>query len=326
MRRQENITRRGFFGKAGGLVIGAGIMPRLGAAADDAGAKKWPLAVRDVHLKETGEKDSWAAMKSLGVEGAEVEVNRDFTCPNLYAPAKKYSIGTGEQIEALTADLQTHKLQIPAFCLHNRFDENPEEEIAWTLSVARAAQKLGVNVIRIDVVPRRLSGEDFFRFAVETCKRLVGESEKTGVRFGIENHGGTTNQVEFLERLFDAVGSQRLGLTLDVANFYWFGYPLDELYGIYRRLAKRAFHTHCKSIAYPKEMQNTKRSLGWEYGKYNCPIYEGDIDFKMVLDILRGAGYDGALCIENESLSKLPEPERANVLKREVRFLRELLS
>ena len=326
MRRQENITRRGFFGKAGGLVIGAGIMPRLGAAADDAGAKKWPLAVRDVHLKETGEKDCWAAMKSLAIQGAEVEVNRDFTCPNLFTPAKKYSIGTDEQIEALAADLRVHKLQIPAFCLHNRFDENPEQEIAWTVSVARAAQKLGLNVIRIDVVPRRLSGEEFFKFAVQTCKQLVQQSEKTGVKFGIENHGTTTNQVEFLERLFDAVGSDRLGLTLDVANFYWFGYPLDELYGIYARFAKRVFHTHCKSIRYPKEMQNTKRSMGWEYGKYNCPIYEGDIDFKMVLDILRGAGYGGSLCIENESLSKFPEPERANVLKREVRFLRELLS
>jgi sugar phosphate isomerase/epimerase len=265
-------------------------------------------------------------MKSLAIQGAEVEVNRDFTCPNLFTPAKKYSIGTHEQIEALAADLEAHKLQIPAFCLHNRFDENPDEEIAWTMSVARASQKLGVKVIRIDVVPRRLSGEEFFKFAVQTCKQLVEQSEKTGVKFGIENHGGTTNQVEFLERLFGAVGSDRLGLTLDVANFYWFGYPLDELYGIYRKFAKRVFHTHCKSIAYPKEMQNTKRSLGWEYGKYNCPIYEGDIDFKRVLDTLRGVGYEGALCVENESLSKFPEPERADVLTREVKFLRELLS
>lgn len=322
MTGQSSITRRGFLTKASGFVIGAGIVPRLRAAADDADRKKWPLAVRDVHLKETGEKDCWAAMKSLGVEGAEVEVNRDFSCPNLFTPTKKYSIATDEQIEALAADLRVHKLQIPAFCLHNRFDENPEEEIAWTVSVARAAQKLDVKAIRIDVVPRRLSGEEFFKFAVETCKRLVERSEKTSVKFGIENHGGTTNQVEFLERLLDAVGSDRMGLTLDVANFYWFGYPLDELYAIYRRFAKRAFHTHCKSIRYPKEMQNTKRSMGWEYGKYNCPIYEGDIDFKTVLDILRGVGYEGALCVENESLSKFPEPERADILRREVKFLR----
>lgn len=325
MARHENITRRCFLTKAGGFLVGAAMMPRLHAAAARTDSKTWPLAVRDVYLRQTGEKDCWAAMKSLGVEGAEVDVNRDFTCPNLFTAEKKHSIATDKQIESLAADLRTNKLQIPAFCLHNRFDENPEEEVAWTVAVARAAQKLGVRAIRIDVVPRRLSGEDFFKFAVETCKQLVGQSQKTGVRFGIENHGGTTNQVEFLERLFDAVGSDRLGLTLDTANFYWFGYPLDDLYTIYTKFAKRAFHTHCKSIAYPKEMQNTKRSMGWEYGKYNCPVFEGDIDFKRVLGILRAAGYDGCLCIENESLSKFPESERADILRREVKFLRGLV-
>ena len=325
MAMQESITRRDFLAKAGGAIIGAGLMPRLRAAGEDAEKGRWPLAVRDVHLRQTGEKDCWAAMKSLGVEGAEVEVNRDFSCPNLFTPDKKHSIATDDQIRALAADLQAHKLQIPAFCLMNRFDENPDEEIAWTAAVARAAQKLGVKVIRIDVVPRRLSGEDFFKFAVDTCKRLVEQIGGTGVKLGIENHGGTTNQLEFLERLFDAVGSDRLGLTLDTANFYWFGYPLDELYTIYTKLAKRAFHTHCKSIAYPKNVQNTKRSMGWEYGKYNCPIFEGDIDFKRVLGILREAGYAGALCIENESLSKFAESERADVLKREVKFLRGLI-
>lgn len=325
MATQESITRRAFFTTTGGLLIGAGIAPRLRAAAGDTDARTWPLAVRDVYVRQTGEKDCWAAMRSLAVEGAEVDVNRDFTCPNLFTPEKKHSIATDRQIEALAENLHAHKLQIPAFCLHNRFDENPQEDLAWTVAVARAAQKLGVNVIRIDVVPRRLSGEDFFKFAVETCKRLVGQSQETGVRFGIENHGGTTNQVEFLERLFDAVGSDRLGLTLDTANFYWFGYPLDELYTIYKKFAKRAFHTHCKSIAYPKDMQNAKRSMGWEYGKYNCPIFEGDIDFKRVLGILRGAGYHGSLCIENESLSKFPESERANILRREVKFLRGLV-
>ena len=105
----------------------------------------------------------------------------------------------------------------------------------------------------------------------------------TGVRFGIENHGNTTNDPEFLAALFDGVGSKRLGLTLDTGNFYWFGHPLSKLYGLYEQFAPRAFHTHCKSIRYPEDDRERQRPMGWKYGEYNGPIYDGDIDFGRVV-------------------------------------------
>jgi sugar phosphate isomerase/epimerase len=325
MDHMNKTTRREFLRQSSGFVIAAGVLSRLGCAFGAERKEPWLLAVRDVYLRLTGEKDCWAAMKSLSVGGVEVEVGRDFACSNLFAPAKEYSIGTDKAIEELGRELRSHDLKIPAFCLHNRFDERPEEEVSWTVAVARAADKIGTKAIRIDVVPRRLRGDEFFTFAVDTCKRLVEKTEGTGVRLGIENHGGTTNQVEFLDKLLEAVGSQRMGLTLDTANFYWFGYPLKELYGIYRKFAKRVVHTHCKSIRYPEEKRNEQRPMGWEYGKYNCPIYEGDIDFEKVVGILRAAGYDNDLCVEDESLGKFPEEKQAAVLKQEVEFLRGLL-
>ena len=307
------------------MLIGASLLRRASAAGQADRPRRLLLAVRDGHLSVTGEPDSWAAMKKLGVQAAEVLVGRDFSCPNLSAEGKKYSLSSDDAVAHLAKDLKSYDLRISAFCLENRFDEKPDEEVSWTVAVAQAAAKLGVKAIRIDVVPRRLQGDEFLRFSIETCKRIVEDSEKTGVKFGIENHGGTTNRVEFLEKLFEGVGSERLGLTLDVANFYWFGYPLKELYGIYRKFASRAFHTHCKSIRYPEDMRDKQRNIGWEYGKYNCPIYEGDIDFRVVLNILREAGYDNDLCVENESLGKFPEDKRAEVLKNEVVFLRGLL-
>ena len=321
---RKEMTRRVFLGKAGGLVLGAGLLACPGRAIGEEKRKPLLLAVRDVYLRGTGEKDCWAAMKHLGVGGAEVVVQRDFSCPNLFAPGKEYTIGSSEGIGALAEDLRLQKLKISAFCLNNRFDENPDAEVSWSTSVARAAQKLGVKAIRIDVVPRRLQGEEFLKFAIQTCRRLVEQSEGTDVGFGIENHGGTTNQVEFLEKLFDGVRSERMGLTLDTGNFYWFGYPLEKLYGIYRKFSRRVHHTHCKNIRYPEEMRNRQRAVGWEYGKYNCPIDEGDIDLGKVVGILREAGYGNDLCIEDESLGKFPESERTGVLKREVEFLRKL--
>ncbi len=321
----RGLTRRAFLRQSCGLVIGAGVLSSVGGPLPAEPNKRWPLAVRDVYLRLTGEKDCWAAMKSLGAQGAEVEVQRDFTCTNLRASGQSYSIGTEKATDTLAKDLRSHGLTIPAFCLHNRFDENPTEEVSWTVAVARAAETIGTKAIRIDVVPRRIQGDDFFKFAVDTCRQLVNKTEGMSVRFAIENHGGTTNRVEFLEKLFGAVKSERMGLTLDTGNFYWFGYPLEQLYGIYRKFAPRAFHTHCKTIRFPDDKRNQKRPMGWEYGKYNCPIYEGDIDFEKVVAILRAAGYNNDLCVENESLGKFPENERADVLRREIQFLKGLL-
>jgi len=116
----------------------------------------------------------------------------------------------------------------------------------------------------------------------------------------------------------------QLGLTLDVANFYWWGHPLQDLYGIYEKFAPRVVHTHCKNIHYPDDKKNVRREMGWEYAKYNCPIYDGDIDFKRLTGILRQANYSGDLCVEDESLSKFPETERAEVIKKEIAVLKKL--
>ncbi len=84
-------------------------------------------------------------------------------------------------------------------------------------------------------------------------------------------------------------------------------------------------HTHCKSIRYPDDKKNVRRDIGWEYGKYNCPIYEGDLDFKRIVKILRKANYRGDLCVEDESLGKYPENEQADILRKEIALLKGLV-
>ena len=64
--------------------------------------------------------------------------------------------------------------------------------------------------------------------------------------------------------------------------------------------------------------------MGWEYSRYACPIYEGDIDFRKFAAILRKANYRGDLCLENESLRKYPENQHAKILKKEIALLKNL--
>ena len=317
-------SRRSFLNVSAALAISAGLGP---AASRLLAAKKgkWPVGCRDIHLKVAGKPDSWSCMQALGAEVVEVDIDIDFACLNLFHPQRKYSVASDDGVRALKYDLQASGCRISAFMMANRFDERLEQELACARRLVQAAQQLGVEAIRIDVVPRKLKSDDFLPFAIQACRRMCALAEGTPVRFGVENHGPRGNDPAFLDKLFDGVGSDRLGLTLDCANFYWWGHRLKELYRLYEKYAPRVVHTHCKSIRYPDDKKNVRRDMGWEYGKYNCPIDQGDIDYKRVVGILRRAGYHNDLCVEDESLGKFPEAERAAVLSKEIALLKRLV-
>ena len=317
------LSRRSFI-QTTGLALSAGLLPAAGPLLA-ASKQKWPVGCRDAHLKVAGLPDSWACMKALGAEGIEVNVEPNLDCAYLFHPQRKYTLATPEGIQTLKDDLAASGCRITSFMMANRLDERLEQELESARGLVKAAQQMGVDIIRIDVVPRKLGGEAFLPFAIDACKRLCALAEGTPIRYGVENHGKITNDPEFLEKLFDGVGSDRLGLTLDCANFYWWGHPVKELYPIYRKFAARVVHTHCKSIRYPADKKNVRREMGWEYGKYNCPIYEGDLDFKRIVKTLRKAGYRGDLCVENESLGKYPANEQAEVLRKEIAWLKRLV-
>lgn len=316
-----SIHRRQFLETSAAALAGALLGTRVAAAS----GSRLAVGVRDVMLPRDAGKDSWAALRAIGGESIELNVREDLSLPSLFHPQRTYTAATDAGIKQLADDAGAAGCRIAAFCMSNRFDDRPEEEVEWCAKLARAAQKLGVPAIRIDVVPRKLPAAKFLDFAVEEMKKVMAATESTGVGFGIENHGRTTNDPEFLRPLFERVGAKRLGLTLDIGNFYWFGHPLSKIYELCRTFAPRVIHTHCKSIRFPEEKRETQRAIGWEYGKYNCPIDQGDIDYARVIGILRQAGYGNDLCIENESLGKFAAGRRAEVLAGEVRYLKQRL-
>ena len=317
------LPRRDFLHHSSCLLAGAAAAGMLGRDAFAAEKSiELTLACGDATLRHVKEVDCWAAMKAIGAEGVEATIAEDLSFPRLFHPTRKYSAATPEDLATLQADMQAAGCRITALSMHNQFDVRPEEEIEWTAKAAQAARALGVPAIRIDVVTRRADLPNFLQFSIETLKKVLAASESTGMVFGVENHGKTTNDPEFLEALFAGVGSDRLGLTLDTGNFYWFGHPLSKVYELYAKFAPRVFHTHCKSIRYPVDQRDAQRPMGWKYGEFNCPIDRGDVDFHRVVKILRDAGYANDLCIEDESLGKVPETERTATLAREIQYLR----
>ena len=320
------LTRRGFLYQSSCLLAGTAAGTILGRTAIAAqGKAQLTLACGDATLGHVKEADCWAALKAIGAQGVEATISEDLSFPRLVHPTRKYSAATPEGLATLKADLLAAGCKITALMMHTRYGVQTERQIEWTVKAAQIAQSLGVSAVRIDVVSHKPDQSQFLQFAIDTLKKIVAASESTGVVFGVENHGRTTNNPEFLDGLFAGVGSKRLGLTLDTGNFYWFGHPLAKVYELYARFAPRVYHTHCKSIKYPADQRDTQRPMGWKYGEYNCPIYQGDVDFRRVVKILRDAGYTNDMCIEDESLGKKPAAECKEILAKEIAHLKACL-
>ncbi len=326
MHTHERTSRREFLRDAMAVAV-VGATSARSRAEPQATAKKskWPIACRDSILRHAGEPNMWSAMRAMGVNGAEVTVRPDGSLPHVGPKGTVHSIAGPDGVKRLGEEVHRHKRHIAAFCTLNRYDEHREQEVALTIKAARAAAKIGVPVVRIDLVPSKIKDTDeFVRFSIEVGKELVSATRDLPVRFGVENHGGTTNRPEFLRKVFNDIGTKRFGLTLDVGNFYWFGHPLSKCYDIYAEFAPWACHFHAKSIHYPEADRERQRTPGWKYRECRCPIYEGDIDYQRVAAILHRSNYRGALCIDDESIGTFPKPQRREVLKKDADFLRRI--
>jgi sugar phosphate isomerase/epimerase len=281
------------------------------------------IGVRDACVPLAAGQHLFDALDDLGVKSVELLIDAVLSVPSL-----RLSLGDADVVRGLKQQLALRGIQVCALLLGTDFSgPAAEAHVQWVIRAARIAGELGTPVIRIDAhTPDRSLASQTVRDNVIRCARtILTETADTGVDLGLENHAFLSNDPVFLDAVFDAVADPRLGLTLDTGNFYWFGCPLDELYPLFEKYAPRVKHTHIKSIHFPPDMAHQRRQIGWEYAQYRSPLDEGDIDLSRVVQILRNAGYQRSLCIENESLNKFPEPARLEVIRRDVRALKRTL-
>ena len=278
------------------------------------------LSIRDEIIFAAGYATIAEGLRDLAIPGVELFVLRDDTVPAI-APIEdrtRLNLTDPADLAELEQQAQGNSATISALCMGNNFNaEDKSEEIAWAVRTVRAAQTLGVPAVRIDAImsgEKHLPLEERRRLVAQAVRTILDETSDTDVELGIENHGFQGNDPEFLTGLLLDVDSPRLGLTLDSGNFYWRGWPLSRVYEIFEQFAPVVKHTHIKNIAYPPEIRETQREIGYEYGKYVSPIHEGDIDHTRYFAALRNAGYDRDLCLEDESLGRFtPEERKANL-------------
>ena len=287
------------------------------------------VSVRDVMIEHAGFDSLVEGLRTLELACAEVQVSRQFAVKAFDGSDETFDLSVDEGLAGLRKHLTEMGVRISAFLLANDFNSaDRDAEVSWVSEVVSAAGKLAVPVVRIDSAmtgQKDTSLDNRVGIFSDSLSRVIAETASSEVLLGIENHGAQGNDREFLRGVFDAVQSPRLGLTLDTGNFYWYGLPLSQVYETIVEFAPVTKHTHVKNINYPQDQREKTRPVGWEYGQYVSPLDEGDIDLAKVLDILRSVGYSGDLTIEDESLTKVPERERIDILQRDVQHLLNLL-
>ena len=286
------------------------------------------VSIRDEIVMQTGFDSLHEALTYYDLRNVEMLVNRDMSVRSLQPTAEQPRLYLDRPDDLARLERQTRGsgLHITAFLMHNDFNApDREAELKWVTSVVDVAGRLGLPAVRIDSI---MSGEqteplerrqEIFASAV---RAVLERTPRSHVALAIENHGGQGNNPEFLDGVLRKAHARRLGMTLDVGNFYWSGKPLAEVYKILEHFAPLTRHTHIKNIHYPSEMRDTQRSIGYEYGKYVCPIPDGDLDMRRIVGLLKRAGYRNDLYIEDESLGKYDIAARRENVKAAIALLR----
>jgi len=286
------------------------------------------VAIREPHLIDAYGSTA-AGAKELGVSHLEITVSREKTATCITDGAAQVSLATDADIDAYRNSLEAAGLSVSAMLMYNDFGAADwDGEIDWLVWAVRLGDKLGGAVLRVDPI---MSTEAQWPFeqrvgrAVESLKRIIDSTAGSGVAIAMENHGTQGNQPEFLDAVIAGVSSPRLGMNIDTANFYWYGFPLSRVYEIISHFAPFTKHTHVKNINYPEDKREIQREIGWGYGEYCCPLRQGNIDLQFVVDQLRKAGYKGDLCIEDESLGRFDPEQLKAFLKDDVEYVKSLI-
>ena len=287
------------------------------------------IGMRDGSTPVAGYASTLAGLRDLGVHSCELAVNRNGRFRSLVSDAE-LDVGRPADRQRLANEAAEGGVRIQALLCAQDFN-GPERaaHLAYVVNTVETAAVVGAVAVRVDIY---MTGQGDLPLServdiyVQGLREVLAATPVCGVALGVENHGPQGNDEAWMRGVMAALPEARIGLTLDVGNWYWYGYPLSHVYDIYREFGSRVKHTHVKNINYPPEMQEKQREIGYKYGEYCCPLDEGNLDMARVVSILRECGYDGDLVIEDESVGKYPPEERPRILHRDVACLRAALS
>jgi len=201
------------------------------------------VSIRDPIVMQTGFDSLHEALSFYDLQHVEMQVDKDYGLRSINPTVEhaKLFLNRPEDVATLERQTKGSGLHITAFLLHNDFNApDQDKELALVTDVVKAAAHLGVPAVRLDSImsgQKDLPLDRRIELFSKGARIVLDRTDKEKVALAIENHGAQGNDPAFLDGVFDKVRSKRLGMTLDVGNFYWSGKPLSEVYRILSRPA-----------------------------------------------------------------------------------------
>jgi len=290
------------------------------------------ISIISSFLRELGYDDIIEGCYDIGVYALEL---RGEPPPIVFKDLER----DGER-EALFERLKSNRIRTSAISIETfYFDRYGKPIIPNLVEVARNVFKSPLLETRIlylgppNETDPNISDEEYVYRVAGEVKTFLDKTADLGLEVAIENHGAQDRPLgvkkEFLQMLLKSVNSDRFGLTLDTGCFYWL-YPLNEYYKVTEYFLPYVKNVHLKNQTFPSEDRHKVKS-GSPVPEAHDTLYEGDVDLRRVINMLKGVGYDGALCIEDHSFPKLVKArgggvsEMREVIKRDIEFMRDIM-
>ena len=160
-------------------------------------------------------------------------------------------------------------------------DAARNKQIAEDIKQLRAAAYLGAPIVRINLggTGRGEAEDDTVgaQRCIDAFNQMLPLAKQLGVKITIENHGGVGLKADTILKMIKGTDPAWVGSCLDFGNW-----PPEKRNTESAKLAIYAYHVHAKAIAFEPDGE----AVG--------------VDFGFLLDLLKRAGYTGAVSIEYE--------------------------
>ena len=283
--------------------------------------KRLNISIVSGIVENLGYSDIVEGCYDLGIYALELNIDRDLL-----------SSRSEEKREALFRRLRSNRIKVEAVTWG---DMLPDEKTVDVAQLIFKSPHLDRRMIKLMPPHHTVPEVSDTEYAEQISEKLNHILEKTGnmnVELTMENHGSYDRPLgvkkEFLQSILKLVDNERFGICLDTGCFYWY-YPLDEYYEVTEAFLPYVNHVHLKNQTFPPS-QRYDYKTGLPVQAAHDNLYEGDVDLARVIDMLRGVGYEGDLCIEDHSIGPMKKKGASisalkEVIRNDVEFLRSIV-
>jgi sugar phosphate isomerase/epimerase len=170
----------------------------------------------------------------------------------------------------------------------------PEISTEYLKQSIRFAAECGAPVVNTDEGPKPVwsTEEEDHVLMRYVLKEAAAVAEARGILIGLEPHQQYSQHPDGLDRIYELVDSDAIGINFDTGNSYLAGHdPVEWLEGVKDRL----IHLHAKDISVQQSEDERGKVTGTPVG---CACGEGVIDWKQVVEICKGLSRDIVFSVE----------------------------